>query len=329
MEAVTTRVADVAERVLADRQFVTAVDVLIGVGWLMQPSADGWLRGHVPYLDRLIFKEPAEIESVLGALQTWGHSRGLQQWQTDYGSRVFTEAGDPATESAFRTRWAAAERPAPRIAPVRPRERKVIAVEPTWCCDECGRRGVLLLRGRKGATTCQDCAGLGHLVFVATGDAALTRLVRKASPRCAVVVRWNSLRYRFDRQGLLADNHAVEVAALQRLSEVTEGHQERAPVDEEFRGVIAAAIRAQFPGCPTPRADGIAYHQALQLRRHSSEEPGADAVTLAVTASVMHVDTDYDEQLRAGVGVEEARAGVAARIDAVLDGWRAGIINLD
>jgi hypothetical protein len=184
---------------------------------------------------------------------------------------------------------------------------------------------VLLLRGKKGATTCQDCAGLGHLVLLPSGDAALTRLVKQASPYSAVVVRWNSLRYRFDRQGLLADNHAIEVSALQRLSELGENENTRTAVNEEFRGVIAAAIRAQFPGCPPTRPDGIAYHRALQDRRHTSEAPEP----AAVTASVRHVDTDYDELLRAGVGLEDARARVAARIDDILEGWRAGVVDLD
>lgn len=38
---------------------------------------------------------------------------------------------------------------------------------------------------------CMDCADLGHLVFLARGDAALTRRAKKASGLSAVVVRFS------------------------------------------------------------------------------------------------------------------------------------------
>ena len=54
-------------------------------------------------------------------------------------------------------------------------------------------------------------ADLDHLAFLAPGDTALTRRARKYSTLSAVVLKWSRARKRYERQGLL-----VEEAALQR-----------------------------------------------------------------------------------------------------------------
>jgi hypothetical protein len=46
------------------------------------------------------------------------------------------------------------------------------------------------------------------------------------------------------------------------------------------------------------------------------------AITLAVVASVRHVDTDYDSLLMAGLPRNLARTRVQPMIDKVLDAWR-------
>jgi hypothetical protein len=48
-----------------------------------------------------------------------------------------------------------------------------------------------------------------------------------------------------------------------------------------------------------------------------------DAVSLAVAASVRHVDTGYDGLLMSGVDRDTARQQVRGRVEDVLSGWRA------
>jgi len=55
---------------------------------------------------------------------------------------------------------------------------------------------------------CLGCADLDHLVFLAAGDAALTRRAKKASALSAVVVRFIRARKRYERQGILVDEPA-------------------------------------------------------------------------------------------------------------------------
>jgi hypothetical protein len=52
----------------------------------------------------------------------------------------------------------------------------------------CGDTGDFLLKDKAGAL-CLDRADLGHLEFLPSGDAALTRRATKASRLSAVVVR--------------------------------------------------------------------------------------------------------------------------------------------
>lgn len=47
-----------------------------------------------------------------------------------------------------------------------------------------------------------------------------------------------------------------------------------------------------------------------------------DTVSLAVAASVRHVDTDYDALLMSGVDRETTRRRVRERVEDVLRGWR-------
>jgi hypothetical protein len=46
------RVAKAAEAALAARRVVSAVDILVGIGWLDTPTVERWRRGQVDYLER-------------------------------------------------------------------------------------------------------------------------------------------------------------------------------------------------------------------------------------------------------------------------------------
>ena len=340
MAGIDTRVARIAEATLAEQQFVTPIEVLIGLGWLAQPNVDRWLRGLVTSLDLCVGVDHAKTAAALDSLRDWAKDHGLPAWETDYRELRFTASGDPATEHAFRTRWAATDHPAPELPPRRTRGITVISPHNAFECASCGETGDLLLDGKAGAI-CLDCADLGHLVFLPSGDAALTRRAKKASRLSAVVVRFSLRRKRYERQGILVENDAIEQAAQQCLDDAdaralrrTHDQARRAAVDEKFRDEFAVAIRGLFPGCPPARADTIAYHAALRGsgrigRSAAGRALDPDAIRLAVTASVRHVDTDYDDLLMSGVDRDDARHRVRDRVDRILDAWRDGATDLD
>jgi hypothetical protein len=341
MARLETRVARIAEALLAERRSVRPIDVLVGIGWLAQPNVDRWEQGRVPSLDRCVQVDADKVTTALAALQRWAEDHDLKPYETDYQDLQFTADGDSDAERAYRTHWASADIPEPIVELPR-RPRRIIAISPhnAWTCTSCGDTGDFLLKDKAGAL-CLDCADLGHLEFLPSGDAALTLRATKASRLSAVVMRWSTRRNRYERQGILAEPAAIEQAAQECLSDAdlrarrrTREQSRRADHDAHFRDDFAAAIREQFPGCPADRAEAIALHAAARGsgrvgRSAAGRALDRDAVRLAVVASVRHIDTDYDALLMSGVDRESARAQVHQRVEDVVNAWRDGVAMLD
>lgn len=327
---------------MAEQGFVRPIDILVGLGWLAPSNVEQWERGRVPVLGPCMGVDADKVAAGLAALQQWARDRELRPSEDDYRDLRFTDDGDPDTERAYRTHWEPAYGPDPVFARPRHRPQDIVVISPhdAWTCDACDQPGDLLVKDKAGAL-CLDCADLGHLEFLPSGDAALTRRARKASRLSAVVVRWSRRRKRYERQGVLVEPVAVEQAAQECLSDAEararrreRDQSRRAEEDEQFRGEFAEAIRQQFPGCPAERAEAIALHAAARGsgrvgRSAAGRSLDPDAVHLAVAASVRHVDTDYDELLMSGCDRESARAQVHIRVEDVLNAWREGVVALD
>jgi hypothetical protein len=341
MARLETRVARIAEASLAERRYVRPIDVLVGLGWLAHPNVDRWEQGRVPSLDLCVQVDADKVTEAMAALQRWAEDHDLKPYETDYQDLKFTAEADSEAERAYRTHWAPTD--APEFVVERPRRSgRIVVISPhnAWTCVSCGDTGDFLRMDKAGAL-CLDCADLGHLEFLPSGDAALTRRATKASRLSAVVVRWSTRRNRYERQGILAEPAAIEQAAQECLSDAdlrarrrTREQSRRADQDVRFGGEFAAAIREQFPGCPVVRAETIALHAAARGsgrvgRSAAGRALDPDAVRLAVVASVRHIDTDYDSLLMSGVDRESARAQVQQRVEDVVNAWRDGVAMLD
>ncbi|MBA7682733.1 hypothetical protein ES703_91085 [subsurface metagenome] len=86
------------------------------------------------------------------------------------------------------------------------------------CGEDLGRKTWITLEKDRGAL-CLSCADLDHLVFLPSGDAALTRRARKYSMLSAVVLKWSRARKRYERQGLLVEDQALEQAERECLAD--------------------------------------------------------------------------------------------------------------
>lgn len=217
----------------------------------------------------------------------------------------------------------------------RPRDLLVIQAIRPWSCAECsaGFENGAFLTMEDAGPVCMACADLAHLEFLARGDTALTRRARRHSQLSAVVVRLSRSRKRYERQGIVAETAAIEQAERDCLAdaEVRERRRQRdvlrrADEDTRFVGDLAAAIRSQFPACPAERALRIAQHAGERSsgrigRTSAGRALDAEAVRLAVIASVRHEDTRYDELLMAGLPRSDAREFVRADIDRVMASW--------
>src|SRR5262252_6463721 len=205
-------------------------------------------------------------------------------------------------------------------------------------CGECGEnlgsKAWITLFKEKGAL-CLACADLDHLVFLPSGDAALTRRAKKHSTLSSVVLKWSRARKRYERQGLMVEEQALEKAEEECLadSEVRERRREREAVrreesDGQYVERFAQRVRELFPACPRGRETAIAEHACRKYsgrvgRSASAKSLGEDAVRLAVIAHIRHRETDYDRLLARGYDRREARMEVEGDIGKVLRIWES------
>jgi hypothetical protein len=342
------RVVAAAEAAFARQKFVTPIDVCLGIGWLQPPNLDDWRHGRVDDLDYFLPGHDDRCVAFLVHLAEWATAKGLKPIQADYVSATrsrrplrFSSLDEPVVENAWRTHWISpdpTDRQAERVTQRQSAPPDLVVVQPLkdFTCAECGdEREDLLIMDDTGPV-CMNCADMDHLVFLRAGDAALTRRAKKASRLSAVVVRWSRARKRYERQGMLVEEAALQEAERQcladsdaRLRRRERDAARRVDEDVEFQRRFAAQVVLLYPGCPAQRAQAIARHAGLRGsgrvgRSAAGRALDEQAITLAVVASIRHEDTDYDDLLMSGVAREEARDRIRHAIAQILAAWSKG-----
>jgi hypothetical protein len=340
------RVVAVAEQVLAKQRYVTAVDMLVGLGWLAPSSLDRWRQGRVESLESVVGAGLGKVSAAMRILHRWAQEHDLKPSETVYVARSreqqalrFSVSGDPAVETAYRTHWISpelSERKRQRLAEQTAKPPDLVVIQPLnpWSCTSCEGTGDLLIMEEPGPV-CLTCADLEHLVFLPAGNAALTRRSRKASTLSAVVVRFSRARKRYERRGVLVEEDALADAEQRCLDDADararrreRETERRAATDDALIQRLAAAIRVAYPGCPADRAAQIARHTTQRGsgrvgRTAAGRALDPAAIDLAVAAAVRHRDTRYDELLMTGTDRHTARATVRNDVAAILDAWRS------
>jgi hypothetical protein len=203
-------------------------------------------------------------------------------------------------------------------------------------CADCGKQLVggdfLFKEGQR--QLCLTCADLDHLVYLPRGDTALTRRARRHSRLSAVVVRFSRTRKRYERQGVLVEEMALDRAEQECLADADKrsAQRERAEMyrdkqDLAFAMRMAESIHQMFPGCPPEEAAVIAAHASVRGsgrvgRTAAGRALDEDALRAAVIAAIRHRYTSYDRLLMKGWDRIEARDAVREDIDRVLDQCR-------
>jgi hypothetical protein len=200
------------------------------------------------------------------------------------------------------------------------------------CGDELGHGAWITLAGDRGAL-CLACGDLDHLAFLASGDAALTRRAKKHSTLTAVVLKWARARKRYERQGVLVEEQALEQAEKECLADAEardrrcQRNRERlAELDRAYVDQFAARIRELYPHCPAGREQTIAEHACMKYsgrvgRSASAKNLSEEAIDLAVIAHIRHTETPYDRLLQRCWDRREARADVASAVHRIRAQW--------
>ena len=214
---------------------------------------------------------------------------------------------------------------------------KVFITNQDSTCDECGEHlghhAWITLVEEKGAL-CLSCADLDHLIFLPSGDAALTRRSDKYSTLSAVVLKWSRARKHYERQGLLVEEPALQRAEQECLDDADvrarrneREAERRAELDHEYVSSFAEQVRQLFPNCPAGREQVIAEHACQKYsgrvgRSAQAKNLDNEAILLAVIAHIRHAETKYDELMAGGMDRWSARNEVEDEIDQVLVSWK-------
>jgi hypothetical protein len=340
-----SRVEAAARSTLDAQQFVSALNVLSLIGWLPWNLVDAWRQGRYDCLEQTLSVGPDKLAKAFDHLRTFAEREGLVPTETEYFAATrdrrplrFTASGDPNRERIYRTHWVAPELSETKRERLTERQSKapdLVVVNPLkdWTCATCGDTGPFLFM-ENNEPHCLDCVDMGHLVFLPSGNATLSRRAKKASGLSAVVVRFSRSRKRYERQGILVEESAMEQAEEQCLADEEvrarrreRAREQRADEDVEFQARFAKEIARLFPGCPAQRAAAIARHAGTRGsgrvgRSAAGRALDENAITRAVVASIRHEDTGYDELLMSGVPRADARDRVGLDIDRVLNAWQ-------
>ena len=203
-------------------------------------------------------------------------------------------------------------------------------------CDECKENlgSHAWITVREGKAACLSCSDLDHLAFLTSGDAALTRRAKKLSKLSAVVLKWSKTRKRYERQGLLVENEAIDQAEIECEADAGEREIRRAreairrgEIDQDCVRAFAENVRTLYPSCPPGREIVIAKHAC---RKHSgrvgrsamAKELNEKAIRLAVRAHIRHTETGYDELLLKGHDRFSAREDVEHVVNKTEAKWK-------
>ncbi len=222
--------------------------------------------------------------------------------------------------------------------PEKKTEMVVFMVRRETKCTDCGTdigKGALL-RLEEERAVCMDCAGMGHLWFLSSGDACVTRRAGKYSTLHPVVLQWSRTRNRYERQGILAEPEAIERAEQECLgdAEVRARRQareaeKRAEQDAEFVASFAAEVRRLYPNCPPDSEHKIADHACRKYsgrvgRSAAAKALDPEAIALAVNAHIRHVHTEYDDLLARHNDRRLARETVHRDVERIAAEWMGG-----
>ena len=346
VRSLDARVAAVAQAALVQQHYVSPLDVLTGLGWLPENLVADWRAGRVDCCQDLLSVRPDTLAAAMVYLRQWATGKGLHPTEAVYARATrdrralrFTSRGSERAEREYHTHWVSPDLPQSRREELSATRNKapdlvVIAALNDWACASCSGSGDFLVMDDAGPL-CLTCVDLDHLVFLAAGNAALSRRARKASGLVAVVVRFNRSRKRYERQGILVEEAALDQAEASCLADEDARERRRvrerarrADQDLDFQASFATEIVRLFPGCRAERAEAIAHHAGIRGsgrvgRSAAGRALDHEAVTLAVIASVRHEDTDYDTLLMSGMSRQDARDKIRGELDRVLDRWRA------
>ena len=113
LKSIEKRVIQSAEVILFSRGYVSAVDVLVGMGSLQSTHVQDWKNGKIPYLEKVIQGNLHKISFAMKCFRSWALRKNLKPSETVYRLRKkghkkplqFSKTNHPPIEKAYRTHY--------------------------------------------------------------------------------------------------------------------------------------------------------------------------------------------------------------------------------
>jgi hypothetical protein len=348
------RVFKAADSLLKHDGSVGPLELLQEMNFLSHAHVKSWKQGLPQYssIEPSIQCGEKKLQQTYQHFHQWVKQSNLEPFTATYTQATrsgaqplkISDDDNEATDTFFRTHFRPANLTAAKKERLEKKANKVpdlLVYQVTSKQSECGECNAELFSGdlimlEGDAALCLSCADMDHLEFLPSGDAAMTRRSKKASPLSAIVMRFNQRRKRYQRMGMLVTSAAIDAAeqqcdadAEQRAERRARAAVSRAESDVELVEEMIALIATLFPGCPADEARQIASHTAVRgSGRVGRSAAGRDlqdqAIELAVGAHVRHQHTNYDELLMQGVERQDARKQISPQQREVLSQWKSG-----
>jgi hypothetical protein len=226
-EELSKKVISVASRVLHDKQYVSSIDILLGLGYLSPSILEDWRRGKFSYLEQRLQANLNKLSFAMKYFRQWAQAQGLLPRETAYVQKAcsrtihlkFSKSGNEIIEKHYRTHYISpvltAQKQQCLIDKVEKSNEPVVYIivsESTCsqCKKEMSKSSFLMMD--EGNPYCISCTPYRDLVFLPSGDALLTRRAKKYSSQSMVVVKFSRTRKRYERQGLLVTEEALKRA---------------------------------------------------------------------------------------------------------------------
>jgi len=113
LKSIEKRVIQSAEAILFSRGYVSAIDVLVGMGSLQSIHVQDWRNGKIPYLEKVIQGNLHKISFAMKCFRSWALQKNLKPSETVYRLRKkgpksplqFSKTNHPPIEKAYRTHY--------------------------------------------------------------------------------------------------------------------------------------------------------------------------------------------------------------------------------
>jgi len=113
LKEIENRAIRAAGEALFRQYYVSAIDVLVGMGLLQPVHVQDWKKGKIPYLEKVIQGNLRKISHAMRSFRKWAEQKDLKASETAYLVRTrgpkrtlqFSKSGHPEIERAYRTHY--------------------------------------------------------------------------------------------------------------------------------------------------------------------------------------------------------------------------------